>query len=507
MGFSDWHGQLEPVPVTVGGVTRLLGGAAVLKAYFDRERSQNPSGTLVVTAGDAFGATPPVSSFLEDVPAVEAQNLLGVDVDTLGNHNFDYGLPRLEKLMALARFPYVAANVVGQGGRILVPPSHVFSRNGVQIGVIGIANPETPVVVSPGRVGEYRFLDPAPLINRHAASLRGQGAHLVIVLAHIGASAVTADGKPRGPLGELARAVRGVDVLIGDHTDLSVNAMVDDVLVVQSRSKGVEYAVIEVEYDLAHGKVGQRTAVHKRALADAIAPDPTLTALVEGYLIQVRPLFDQGIGEAGGRLDRSRAGESLLGNFVVDAMRAEYGTQLAFTVSGGLRDDLPSSYRPAPRQFRRPQPGYAAGPPWDLVRGDFFAIFPFGNVAVTFRITGRTLWEALENSVSQGAVVDGRFTNEAGRLLQVAGFAYHFDPQRPVGRRVRSVTAADGTPILPDDRMWTAVTIDFAYYGGDGYSMLNNGTGTTRDPIAETVARAVGQRIADARLEGRITVE
>jgi 5'-nucleotidase len=508
VGFSDWHGQLEPVPVTVGGVTRLLGGAAVLKAYFDRERSQNPGGTLVVTAGDAFGATPPVSSFLEDVPAVEAQNLIGVDADTLGNHNFDHGLPRLEKLMALARFPYVAANVVGPGGRTLAPPSHVFSRNGVRIGVIGIANPETPVVVSPGRVGEYRFLDPAPEINRHAASLRRQGANLVIVLAHIGATAVAADGRPRGPLDELARAVRGVDVLIGDHSDVSVNAVVNDVLVVENRSKGIEYAVIEVEYDLAHGKVVGRRAVHKRPLADAIAPDPALTALVDGYLIQIRPLFDQSAGEAAMLLDRSRAGESTLGNFVVDAMRAEYGTQLAFTVSGGLRDDLPSSYRPALRPLRRPQPGYAAGPPWDLVRGDFFAIFPFGNVAVTFRIAGRTLWEALENSVSQGAVVDGRFTNEAGRFLQVSGFAYRFDPQRPVGRRVTSVTATDGTPIPADDRMWTAVTIDFAYYGGDGYSMLDNGTGTTRDPIAEIVARAVSQRgNADARLEGRVTAD
>lgn len=73
---------------------------------------------------------------------------------------------------------------------------------------------------------------------------------------------------------------------------------------------------------------------------------------------------------------------------------------------------------------------------------------------------------------------------------------------------MRSVTAADGTPILPDDRMWTAVTVDFACYGGDGYSMLNNGTGATRDPIPEAVARAVRLRGgAGARVENRITTE
>jgi 5'-nucleotidase len=505
--FSDWHGQLEPVPVTVGGVTRLLGGAAFLKAYFDRERSANPGGTLVVTAGDAFGATPPVSSFLDDVPAVEAQNLMGVDVDTFGNHNFDHGIPRLEKLRALARFPYVAANIVGPDGRTVAPPSHAFTRNGVRIGVIGVAHPETPVLVKPERVGNYRFLPPAPAINRHAEELRRQGAQLVVVLAHIGASGVMPDGTPLGPLAELARAVRGVDVLIGDHTDVSVNAVVGDVLVVESRSKGIEYAVIDIEYDLARRTLVRKTAEHKRPYADAVTPDPALSVLVAGYLAQARPLFDRVVGQAAVVLERSRSGESALGNFVADAMRAEYGTQLAFTVSGGLRDDLPSSYRPAPRELRRPVPEYSGGPPWDLVRGDFFAVFPFGNVAVTFEISGRTLWSALENSVSQGVVVDGRFTNEAGRFLQISGFSFRFDPRQPAGRRVTSVTAADGTAIPPDDRQWTAVTLDFAFAGGDAYTMLNNGTGTTREPIAEIIARAVSQpRGAAARVEGRIGI-
>jgi 2',3'-cyclic-nucleotide 2'-phosphodiesterase (5'-nucleotidase family) len=233
-----------------------------------------------------------------------------------------------------------------------------------------------------------------------------------------------------------------------------------------------------------------------------------VVAVVDGYVAQVRPLFDQAVGHAAVLLDRSRAGESTLGNFVADAMRAEYGTRLAFTVSGGLRDDLPSSYRPAPRHLRRPLQEYPAGPPWDLVRGDFFAVFPFGDVAVTFDITARTLWAALENSVSQGRIVDGRFINESGRFLQISGFAYRFDPRAPVGQRVTSVTGADGAPIPRDARVWSAVTVDFAYAGGDGYTMLNNGTGTTRDPIPEIIAHAVSQPAgATARLDGRVVIE
>src|SRR5437879_13529879 len=78
----------------------MVGGAAALKTYFDLERDANPHGTLVVTAGDAFGATPPLSAFFDDVPAVLAANLMGIDVVTLGNHNFDRGVGHLRAMLA-----------------------------------------------------------------------------------------------------------------------------------------------------------------------------------------------------------------------------------------------------------------------------------------------------------------------------------------------------------------------------------------------------------------------
>jgi 5'-nucleotidase len=502
---SDWHGQLEPVSVTVDGAPRRVGGAAVLAVYFDRERRRNPGGTIVVTAGDAFGATPPLASFLEDVPAVEAQNAMGFDIDTLGNHNFDHGLERLRKLISLARFPYVAANIVGPDGRTIATPTHVFTLNGLRVAVIGVGNPETPALVAPGRTGDYRFLDPIPLINAHAERLRGEGAHIVVVLAHLGATGVGLDGAPRGPLAEVARAISGVDVLIGDHSDVSVNAVVEGVLVVENRSKGAEYAVIDLVYDPERRAVVKKSATQKHPWADRIVPDARLEAMIEGYRAQVRPLFDRKVGEAAAVLGRARARESPLGNFETDVLRAAYGTQLAFDVSGAQRDDLPSGYQPADRRLRRPTPGYVVGPPYDLVRGDFFAVFPFDNLAVTFRISGRALWAALENGLSHGLVVDGRFTNAAGRFLQVSGFTYRFDPRRPPGRRVVTVRLLDGRPIRPDETEYTAVTSDFVYRGGDGYTMIDNGSGTTRELIAETVGRVVQERgTVKARIEGRI---
>ncbi|HEY7647924.1 MAG TPA: 5'-nucleotidase C-terminal domain-containing protein [Methylomirabilota bacterium] len=505
--FSDWHGQLEPVQVTRGGGRRALGGAAALKAYVDRERERNPGGTLVVTAGDAVGATPPLSSFLDDVPAIEVLNAMGLDIDTLGNHNFDRGIDHLRRLVAVAKFPYVAANIVGPDGQTLVPPTHVFARNGVRVGVIGIGNPETPAVVARDRVKGWQFLDPARVITAHAATLRQNGAHLVIVLAHIGATAVAADGAPGGVLGDVARAIRGVDVLIGDHTGVPVNARIGQTLVIANRSRGLQFAVVDLEYDLAQRKLARASAVHRTPFVDEIVPDAALEAQIQGYRAAVRPLLDHALGEAAFLVSRAGARESALGNFVADTLRATYGTQLAFINSGGIRDNLPADYRPGDQALRRPMPGYAPGPPWDVVRGDILAALPFNNVAVTFKITGRTLWQALENSVAPGVIVDGRFATDSGRFLQVSGFAFRFDPRQTSGQRVTHVRLADGSPIAPDGREYTAVTVDFMYDGGDGYTMLNNGTGTTREPYSEVLAQALRVRPVAARVEGRIHIE
>ncbi|MBI3327118.1 MAG: 5'-nucleotidase C-terminal domain-containing protein [Nitrospinae bacterium] len=506
VSVSDWHAQLEPISLTIDDKQQQVGGAAILKYYFDQERQRNPRGTLIVTAGDAFGATPPLSSFFEDVPGIEAQNAMGFNIDTLGNHSFDYGLDRLRKLMDQAKFPYVAANIVGRDGRTIAPPYRIFTKNGVKVGVIGIGHPRTPEVVFPGRTGDYQFLDPVPVINQHAKRLRRQGAHLVIVIAHIGADAIGADGMPLGPLGDVANAVKGVDVLIGDHSDVSVNTVVNKVIVVENKSKGVQYAVIDIEYDIHKKAILTQSVTQKRPLVEGATPDKNVQAIIDKYQAKLQPLFDQKVGETAMVLSRSRQEESLLGNLETDILRKTYQTQLAFDASGALRSDIPSSYQPANKTLRRTGSGYAAGPPYDIVQGDFFSVFPFGNVAVTFKITGKVLWEALENGLSHGAFEGGKFANTAGRFPQISGFKYHFDPRKPAGERIVSVTLADGTPIPKDNKEYTVVTGDFVFYGGDGFTMLNTGSGTTRELVADTISRVVQQMgTISVKSEGRIT--
>lgn len=78
-----------------------FGGAAELAAYWDADRVANPN-TITLTAGDAYGAAPPLSSFFNEEPTVRVMRMMGFDVDTFGNHNFDDGIAGLQNLIDIA---------------------------------------------------------------------------------------------------------------------------------------------------------------------------------------------------------------------------------------------------------------------------------------------------------------------------------------------------------------------------------------------------------------------
>ena len=98
INVADWHAQLDPLFIFGVGT---FGGAAELSTYFQMERLDNPN-TLTLTAGDAFGGSPPLSNLFGEVPAVESMNLMGFDADTFGNHNLDRGVEHLQQMIDIA---------------------------------------------------------------------------------------------------------------------------------------------------------------------------------------------------------------------------------------------------------------------------------------------------------------------------------------------------------------------------------------------------------------------
>lgn len=511
LDFADWHGQIDPL--TVNG--EQVGGAGVLAAYFKQDRTTNPN-TLTFTGGDQWGATPPLSAFFNDVPTIKALNVMGVDAHTFGNHNFDQGVAAAQTLVDMSTGRFVAANLdkVGENLKNVASPYHMFTVAGVKVAVIGLVNTDAATLTIPGALGTMTVTDPVKATYDAAAKARNDGAKLVVAICHFGALGKDMQGNPTGPLIDYAKAVAGVDVIFGDHTNVEVNQVINKILVVEAPSYGAKYARVQLTVDpngpgaVTVDKAELVTPYGCRVAGDmgcqpAVTPDPAVEAAVGSYRGMLTARFDTRIAVASDVFVRGNNVERLqevpLGDLVSDAIRARYATQIAFTNSGGLRAPLPSTYAPMDKTLRRNgQMGYAAGPPYDLVTGDVFAVLPFGNTVVTRTVTGAQLWAVLERSVTA-------LPNPSGAFLQISGFRFTYKAANPAGARVQSVFLDDNTPIAKDGKTYTAATNNFTNGGGDGYVELNDGQGTTREVMFDVVRDYVqGRKTITPVTSGRI---
>lgn len=370
---------------------------------------------------------------------------------------------------------------------------------------MGIINPEAPTLVFPGNFGNYTILDPVTAANAAGQLARRAGAQVLIAITHLGVTGFDpATGQPLGPVIDFANQVQGYDIIFGDHTDVRYSGMHNGALVIENRSKGVTYARVNVTVD---GRtVTGKTMEFVTPTASAVVPDQAIVDMLAPYRTQLAAAFDAKIGVGTALFPRGnafeRSGESALGNLIADAMRLEYGTQLALTNGGGIRSSLPSSYVPLASGLSR------TTAPFDLVIGDIFTILPFGNSVVTRNVSGAQLWAALENGVSR---VIPNATNTAcvgtdGRFPQISGFKFTYNCSAPAGARVLSVSLSDGTPIPADGTLYSFATNDFVNLGGDSYTMLADGQGTTRDVMANVFLEYIqAQGTVSPTLDGRIT--
>jgi 5'-nucleotidase len=499
LNVSDFHGQLDPLSITgVGNV----GGAAALSTYWQQDRAENPN-TLLLTAGDAVGASPPLSSFFDDVPTIEFMNYADFDADTFGNHNFDKGLAHLQEQIDLAEFSYVSANLANVDDNLTgVAPFVIEKVGGVKVAVIGVTNPEAPTLVAPGALGTIEITDPAAAANAARAEAEELGAKVFVAIGHLGIEGTDASGAPTGPLTEFAHDVQGFDLILGDHTNVQYKNTINGALVLENLSKGATYAKTTLHYDRRTGGIVTASSEFVVPVTSAVPPDPKVVELLAPYREELAAQLDGVIGVAtdifprGGNIERIR--EVALGDLTADALRTTYETQIAFTNGGGLRSPLPSSYLPQDTTLRRPAPGYAAGPPYDLVIGDVYSVLPFGNQSLTRTVTGAQLWAVLERSVGQAP-------NAFGGFLQISGFRFTYDSTQPAGSRVTSVTLDDSTVVAEDATTYTATTNDFTNAGGDGYVELADGQGVTRNLMAnDLLAYITAQGTITPTTDGRI---
>jgi 5'-nucleotidase len=480
--LSDLHGAIE-----VGTSF----GAALLATNWAADRTANVA-TVALSSGDNIGAAPPISTEFEELPTIEALNLAKLDVSTLGNHEHDRNLDHFNKVIGASDFQWVVSNynpdslAAMKSGAKSVKNYTIIDRGGVKIGIVGSNTPETIEQVFPGNL-DYKDASGAKKtitinpgvagINSAIKEAKAAGAEIVIALLHQG-WLENADGTAKGDLNLLASQIKGAVAIYGGHSHQTYASVVpgtvrvEPIVIGQVRNAGVEYTRTQiciragkvVGQSIQHVLKAAAATINTGVVSTVTTQDATAAAMVKKYKDQLSAKLDVKIGKVSATFPRGgtpaveRSGETPMGNYIADLMRAKYKTDFAIQNGGGIRDTFPArTYVPADTTLVRTGTGAL-----DVTLGDAFTVFPFGNQVATTVVTGANLWKALENGVGGNYPGDGRFP-------QISGFKFTFDASKPVGSRVVSVTTLDGTAIAKDSKEYSLTTLDFLIYGGDGY--------------------------------------
>lgn len=477
IGINDFHGQLDTTSI-VGD--KKAGSAPILATYLKEARAKYEH-SILFHNGDSVGASAPVSSLDRDEPTMEWMNMMGFDVGSLGNHEFDQGIAALKAQIfggldpkegkvthAGAKFDYVNANVIETStGKPLIKPYVIKEVGGVKIGFIGLVTKSTPNKVSPSGTAGVRFLsaeEEVAAVNKYAKELQDQGVETIIVLAHDPAS--TKEGVTTGEAADLAKALPAdspVDVIVAGDNHALANGEVNGKLIVQAYSYGTAFEDIKLMIDPATGDVTEKSATVTTTFQEGVKEDPETLAIIKKSLDK-HPELTKPVGTTDGSVLRTDAynNEAPLGNLIADAMRqADFGDQagkadFAFMNPGGIRADLPKG---------------------DVTFADLAKIQPFGNTLVKLELTGAQVKTLLQQQ--WGTNADGTPNT---KTLQIAGLKYTADFSKPVAERVTSLSLEDGTPVDPN-KSYTAVVNNFMAAGGDNYKVLLDAKSSLAGPI------------------------
>ncbi|MFG1810983.1 bifunctional metallophosphatase/5'-nucleotidase [Streptomyces sp. NPDC049040] len=531
--INDFHGNLEPPAGSSGRVTEAepdgttktidAGGVEYLASSLRTARKGHDR-SLTVAAGDLVGASPLLSGLFHDEPTVEAMNRIGLDVTSVGNHEFDEGRGELLRLQnggchpvegcyepgrrfGGADYPILSANVVDEKtGRPLLAPYTIKNVKGVRVGFIGVTLKGTPNIVTASGVAGLKFLDEAETVNKYTAILRKQGVKSVVALIHEGGFPVSGNynyacdsGGPgagiSGPIVDIAKKISpDVDALVTGHTHNAYVCTIPDPaghprLVTSASSFGRLYTELDMKVDKRTGDIVRTSVKGTNHVVDRVQPKAAdMTALISRWNTLAAPVANRTIGYISADIARTGSTETPLGDLIADAQLA-YGKTLDPTVRvalmnpGGIRTDL--VYAPSGSEG-----------PGEVTYAEGFAVQPFSNTVNLETLTGAQLVTALQQQVS-GA-------NEAApKILQIsAGLTYTLDLTKSgAARVVADSVRLDGVPVDPAADYRVAMN-NFLTGGGDGFAVLAQGTAQLvgGDDLAAFAAYLTGNSTAAAPL-------
>ncbi|XP_044021655.1 snake venom 5'-nucleotidase-like [Siniperca chuatsi] len=478
---NDNHARIEETSEDAGKCTAgapCFAGVArrFTKVSEIRKREKN---VLLLDAGDQFQGTI-WFNYYKGAEAAHFMNKLGYDVMAFGNHEFDNGVEGLiQPFLQKVNFSVVSANI--QPDKTLAAklsgyyqPYTVINVGSEKVAVVGYTTAETPFLSMPGQ--HLKFEDEVEALQLQVDKLETLGYNKIIALGHSGFDVDR----------DIAKRVRGVDVVIGGHTNTFLYTgnhpstevpagpypfMVRsndgrNVPVVQAFAFGKYLGHLKVTFDEA-GNV--KKAVGNPILMDSsIRQDPDILADIEEWKKDLAQYSSQYVGQTlvylNGTFEECRFRECNLGNLICDAMiyhNIKYSSELQWNHvgicmlnSGAIRTAINERYKNG-----------------SITMEEILTVLPFGGTFDLVQIKGSTVKKAFEHSVHS-------YGNKSGEFLQVSGIHIEYDLSKPVNQRVVSVSMLCTACRVPKyepldlEKTYTVVMPSYMVGGGDNFTMI-----------------------------------
>lgn len=524
---NDVHCQVDPAADKEGVQTNA--GYTNVAAY-KADMLDTHNYVTLVDCGDAIQGGP-IGAMTKGEAIVTVMNTVGYDIATFGNHEFDYGMDQLAKLVESAHAQYISCNFTytGEGtAKVSADPYVIKDYGDTKVAFVGISTPESFTKSTPtyfqDENGNYVYSfaegnngqDLYDAVQKAVDDARTAGADYVVAVAHTG----TDESSTPWTSNEVIANTTGIDVYLDGHShstiagDKVANKDGEEVILTSTGTKlknigklviGAEGITTELVSAASYTGTNEAASTEIAKVEEEL--NKTLTQVVAKSDVDLTTLDP----ETGKRAVRSA--ETNLGDLCADAYRVLYNTDIGFVNGGGIRADIKAG---------------------DITFEDIINVHPFSNEACVVKVSGQAILDALELSASA-------YPGENGGFLQVSGLCYDINSKIPSSvvkddkgafvkvdgeRRVFNVyllndeTGKYDIPIDPE-AVYTVASHNYMLLsGGDGYTMFKNDpqfeqdtTITPRldnkvliDYIVEELGGVVGEEYANLTGEGRIFV-